>query len=217
MSIRFLFGGSFLEYLVSYRLIGIEGRLGAGKTLLAVALAKYLYDQGLVKGVFANFPIDPTFVPTVATWVNSCVILDEAWAFADARKSANKYEGYGAYARKLNSFLLCPSKNGVDKRMSDMVVFREADVWVLNSLLYRYEDRQGVDKGRFLLSGYEECYGRYEHGFIPWDDGGIKDTMMEEIKRLAGSTRRVFVPGQKEIESPWGSSLDGGKRAGTKS
>jgi hypothetical protein len=82
---QFFFANDFLENLVAWRLVALEGRLRGGKTLMSVALAKWLFDNGYVRGVFANFPIDPEYIPIVRSCVNTAVILDDGSRFADAR------------------------------------------------------------------------------------------------------------------------------------
>lgn len=211
MAIRFWGGAYFLENLLAWRLIAIEGRLGGGKTSLSVAMARWIYENREttgVDGVFANFPIDPSFIPVKHSCVNSVVILDEGWSFADARKSLQKFEGYGAYARKLNMYLISPGINPVDKRMRQMKVKRELDLWLFDAWLYRWSNVDG-DAGRFLLTGYRDVFGAYDHRFIPADDGGIKETLFHEISALAGSTRKIFtVGGEHAVVSPYLNPLE---------
>ncbi len=200
MAIQLINGSAFIENALAWRLTAIEGRLGSGKTLLSVALAKWLYDQSLVDGVFANFPIDPTYIPIRSEIRRSAVILDEGWAFADSRNSSKKFEGYGAYARKLDSFWFSPSVFRVDKRMGPLRARRLLDLWLFDVWLFEWEDVQGF-KGKFLLRNYKEVYGRYDTKFIPYDDGGIKEQMLDEIKHSAGSTSRLFVVNQSKVET----------------
>lgn len=187
---RFINGGEFLENFLIWRLLALEGRLGGGKTLMSVALAKWLYDQGLVRGVFSNFPIDEDYIPYVPSCINTCVILDEGWSFADARQSAKGFKGYGAFFRKLGSYFISPSVYRVDRRMRPVSCTRKADLWIFKTWLYDWFDVTN-QKGWFTLVGYESLFNRYDHRFIPADDGGILEVMQDEVKSLAGS-RRVF-------------------------
>jgi hypothetical protein len=187
---QFINGGEFLENFIIWRLLALEGRLGGGKTLMSVALAKYLYDNKLVRGVFANFPIDEEYIPYVPSCINTCVILDEGWAFADARGSARGFKGYGAFFRKLGSYFISPSVYRVDKRMRPVACARRYDLWLFNTWMYDWFDVTH-SKGWFLFRGYESLFNRYDHRFVPADDGGILEVMTDEVKSLAGS-RRIY-------------------------
>jgi hypothetical protein len=187
---QFINGGEFLENFIIWRLLALEGRLGGGKTLMSVALAKYLYDNKLVRGVFSNFPIDEDYIPFVPSCVNTCVILDEGWSFADARGSARGFKGYGAYFRKLGSYFISPSVYKVDRRMRPVACSRKYDFWLFKLWQYDWFDVTN-SKGWFLFRGYESLFNRYDHRFIPADDGGILEVMTEEVRAIAGS-RRIF-------------------------
>lgn len=198
----FVNGGDFLENFVIWRLIALEGRLGGGKTLLSVALARWLYEQGLVRGVFANFPIDEEFIPYVPSCINTAVILDEGWSFADARSSARGFRGYGAFFRKLGSYFISPSVYKVDRRMRPVSCARRYDLWLFKLWLYDWLDVSN-NKGWFLFRGYEALFNRYDHRFIPADDGGILEVMTEEVKQLAGSRRIFTLRKQAEAALPY--------------
>lgn len=183
-----LFASSFLESFLSWRMAAISGRLGGGKTLLSVALADWMLRNGLIESVYANFPISMSLRPKDSV-VNSLIILDEGWYFADARSSSTQFLGYGAFLRKLNSYMLTPSVFSVDKRMRPVEVWRELDIWVLNAWLYRYRTVSN-DSGFFVLSEVERYFELYDHKFIPSDDGGILDALRSEIASRSGSVRR---------------------------
>jgi hypothetical protein len=207
--VGFLMGSSFIENMIAWRTVGIEGRLGGGKTLLSVALAKWLYEHHQVRGVFSNFPIDPDYIPYVPSCINTCVILDEGAEWADARDSAKGHKGYGKYFRKLGSYMLSPSVYAVDRRMRPVTVERNLDLFMLGWWLYNWKDPRGA-KGWFVFSGFESIFNKYDHRFIPADDGGILDTMKEEIKQLAGSRRKLYVVGDvPRLVNPYANPLEG--------
>lgn len=194
---RFLHANDFLENFVSYRLCYIGGRLGGGKTSLAIALARYLYDRGLVDGIFTNVPVDPRYIPVLNTVSRACVVLDEASLWASARGSGLKDIGYGAFARKLESWWVCSSKNKVDKELRDITVRRKADLWMFGWWLYAWMDEEGENSGWFIWTNPSCVFKRYRTGFIPADDGGILDILKRDISLASGSTRRVFLPNDK--------------------
>lgn len=186
---------NFLENFLAFRLLVLRGRLGSGKTLLGVALAKWLYDHKLVDGIFTNIPIDTGYLPITHQVRRSVVLLDEAWAFADPRLSANQFKGYGAYARKLDSFWISPSKHGVDKRVADLTCRRIADIVALDWWLYAYEDGDESkyrESGWFILSNYRDLYDTFWHKAIPADDGGILESLEAEVAEASGSTHMVY-------------------------
>lgn len=188
---NFFLGSDFLENFLAFRLLHLGGRLGSGKTLLAIALAKWLYDSGRVAGIFSNIPVDSSYIPIRDTICNSAVVLDEGWSFADARNSSSKFSGYGAYARKFDCYWISPSVFSVDKRMAQVRARRISDVWAIDSWLYSWLNIEN-DKGYFLFTGYKELYGRYDHKAIPVDDAGILDSLKFEIRASGGSMRSVF-------------------------
>lgn len=202
-------GNEFLENFIAWRLLALEGKLGSGKTLFSVALAKWLYDRGMVKGVFSNFPIDESYIPYVPSCINTAVLLDEAWSFADARDSVKGFKGYGAMFRKLGSYLVSPGIYGVDKRMKPVKCERVGDMWVIKTWHYKWADvrEQG---GSFYFRGYESLFNRYDHRFIPADDGGILETMKDEIRALSGSRRQIYLAGlpEKQLVSPYANPLE---------
>ena len=191
---RFSFpmGAAFLENVTAWRTVGIEGRLGGGKTLLSVAIAKWLYETGKVRGVFSNFPIRQSYIPYIPSCINTAVVLDEGAEWADARDSAKGHKGYGKYFRKLGSYLLTPSVYSVDRRMRPVTVERDLDLFMFGLWLYKWHDPRG-QKGSFLMSGFESIFNMYDHRFIPADDGGVLETLQGEIKQLAGSRRQILL------------------------
>lgn len=184
-------GSNFLENFLAFRMVHVGGRLGSGKTLLAVALAKWLFEQDLVAGVFANFPIDADYIPLRREVRSSAVILDESWSFADSRHSSAKFMGYGAYARKLDCYWLSPSIFAPDKRMAPVRARREFDLYLFDSWLYRWQNVEG-DKSWFILRNYQNLFGRFDSRYIPLDDGGILESLRREIAVGGGSTRGVL-------------------------
>lgn len=195
----FLNGGSFLENMLAFRLVWIRGRLGSGKTLLAVALSRWLYDNNYIDGMLTNINVNPAYVPVIRHVRRSAVVLDEAGAFADSRNSMNKSEGYGAFARKFDSYWLSPSKIKPDGRMGDLIVRRNLELIGLDWLIYSWLDNEGEQKGWFALVGYRELFGQYQHTAIPASDGGIKRLLREAIEEQAVEVdKRVWTPQQWE-------------------
>jgi len=203
--LHFWNGAQFLENLLAFRLLGIMGRLGGGKTSLAVAVARWLYENDYVDGIFSNVPVDPDFIPQLYTCRRAAVLLDEAAAFADSRLSQNKFEGYGAAFRKLDAYLISPSVYPMDKRMRMLQTKREIDLWVADAWVYQWINSD-FDKGRMILTGYRNLFGRYAHEVFPSDDGGIKAVMFSEIKEISVATTRPYSFGSGQVWLPYGKS-----------
>lgn len=136
----FLFADNFFSMLSIYRLLWIRGRLGGGKTLLAVAIAEELERRKITLGTIANIPTllkipdwrelieYPSGILAPRYMIGSCVLFDEAWTILDNRRSMGNPRAYGAFARKLESYWIFPSVIPIDKRASFFYVERAARI-----------------------------------------------------------------------------------------
>ena len=165
---------------------------------MGVALARWLYDRGLVDGIFTNMPVAPRYVPVIKTPVRAAIVLDEANIWADNRGSGQRQTGFGKFARKLESWWISPSKDEIDKRLRDIVVEREGDIDIIHCWWYKWHDRRY--KGNFLWRNYETVFNQYKSDWIPADDGGILEELTREVARRAGSTRLLLSGGSDEYE-----------------
>ncbi|HEY9758880.1 MAG TPA: hypothetical protein V6C97_27170 [Oculatellaceae cyanobacterium] len=175
----------FRNYLGLYRVAAIIGRLGSGKTLLSVAIAHRLMLEHSVLRVWCNFPVglearelpdnlEELDKPTIKALMSDNVfLLDEAWDFADSRKSANDYSGYGAYVRKLRSYFIGASVYPPDKRMRAITVNRVMSVVGLGWWVYQYLLFDNSTKGMLILTNPAEYFGTYDTDWIPEDDAGL--------------------------------------------
>lgn len=132
----FIFSDGFFSSLSVYRLLWIRGRLGGGKTLLAVAVAEELQKRGITLGTIANIPtvLDtppwrelipyPSGLLAPRYMIGSCILFDEAWTILDNRRAMSNSRAYGAFARKLESYWIFPSVIPIDKRASFFYVER---------------------------------------------------------------------------------------------
>lgn len=168
----FFHAGQFLYVYKRYRLGAMAGRLGSGKTSLALKLAHHFLEAGLVDGIWANFPHT---LPVRYKLKRTFFILDEAAEHADARKSATDYSGYGVYVRKLKSFLFAASMNEVDKRVKQIRVQQVMTFTLFGRKIwiYQYQIYDSKEKDWFGWLDPDEMWGTYDTEYVPNDDGGI--------------------------------------------
>jgi hypothetical protein len=117
------------------------------------------------------------------------------------------HKGYGAFFGKMSSYLITPSVFRVDSRMRPVACRRVMDWWIIDTWQYNWQDPE-KRQGKFFFRGYRDLFPHYDHRFIPWDDGGILETMEAEIKELAGSMRSVYVAGHVGASSPFANPLE---------
>lgn len=174
----FLLAGDFLEAVCAWRTCWIGGRLGGGKTLLAVAIADWLLENKMVDGVWANFP---TTLPANSTLWKNAFLLDESWQFLDSRVSHNTYTLYGAWARKQASFWLFPSIFPPDNRVRMVSVTRVWQLLITPTPIWCYRwTAYGGDGGHFLLLPAKH-FAQFESGWIPINDAGIQRAVMQFV------------------------------------
>lgn len=187
----FVSADRFLSMLLLFRFVWIRGFLGAGKTLLSVALAHELMQRAVVRGVVSNLPtvLPPWIGEDDGTLYDRCIIFDEAWTQLDARNSfVNNTRDYGAYARKFRSFWMFPSVFQVDKRMRPLIVERAFRLPAFDLWVYRWfveTDYQSDDsmKGWFALKNPGRYFGMYDTAYVPVDDGGISGRHMRSVAK----------------------------------
>lgn len=166
------FAGDFIDMLSRSRMLHVSGELGTGKTLLAFAVADVLLQNGLAWGVWTNIP---HVFPKRHELTRTVIILDEAGEFMDARDSASEHQAFGTALRKLNSYLLTPSVNRVDKRAIPLEAYRLADLSFLDWWLYGYKSQTRKAAGWFLLEHPEDYFGLFDTRAMPDDDAGLTE------------------------------------------
>ena len=188
----------FLYNLLAYRVCWIRGRLGGGKTLLAVAIAQELMRRGYARGVISNFP---TCLPshdwrrqlddgTAAGVRGSVVIFDEAGLFLDRRSFMKNDRAVGALLRKLDCVLLLPSVTPPDSRLSYFSVQRVVANAVTGTWTYRWAlaiPGAPPEVGEFRLTTPQRLFGTYDTRYIPVDDGGYARLWRATVSSLGAA------------------------------
>lgn len=183
-----IIGDTFLMWVQFNRIVHIRGRLGGGKTLLAVAIADWLLRKGIVDQVWTNFPC--VLTRPVKDLRNTCIILDEAWQWLDWKVShKNMSHSYAAFLRKINAFLLLPSVRSLVGEVSDLKVYRWLDLTHIGIPVWIYRarwvlDKDDVETTYFFLVNPGKYFGMYDTRFIPFDDGQIPKLLQDTVKAV---------------------------------
>jgi len=198
----------FLYNLLAYRILWIRGRLGGGKTLLAVALAQHLIERHGFRGVISNFPtalpqhpwreMHPDGRPRGVR--GAVCIWDEAGLFLDRRSFMTNDRGVGALLRKLDSVLLLPSVTPPDLRLSYFSVAR--DIRIGESWRYVWQlamPGMRAETGTFWLRP-RSTYGMYDTRYIPVDDGGYMELWRATLTTLGAGALLRHVTHEHEQE-----------------
>ncbi len=178
---QILMGDEFFYFVENYRAVWIQGRLGGGKTSLAVIMAAHLLTQGKAERVITNFPCTFAEKPAMLTY-NSVNIVDETHTFISARKGVDTYS---QFLRKLGIILLMPSvlpphylltKFSVQRLFNGY--FAGIPIWVFK---WGINYRSTQEKGYFAIWEPHHIFPFYDTRQIPFSDGGIGDGMDRTI------------------------------------
>lgn len=170
----FVFAGGFLDLVTRRFLLYISGELGTGKTLLAFAIAEWLLENKKVRGVWANcrhaFPVHRDVRDVV-------FVLDEGGQFMHARDSKDEDMGYAVFMRKLNAYMLVPSRSMIDKQNRTLEAYRIADLSLFGFWLYGYRDQSTGVHGWFVLKNPEYYFPLYDTKEIPASDDEMSEAL----------------------------------------
>lgn len=137
----------FWQRLSMFRVLYLGGPFGSGKTLFAVAVAWRLYRAGF--RVWSNVPVMFADDVTPSLPLNTCVLLDEARRYADARDWKKNQIGLVDYARHLRAYFLLPAAFDVDVRLRRFEI-RRIFPSVFRGSIWLYSARSDYDTG-FLV------------------------------------------------------------------
>lgn len=190
-----LSGDVFINTLRTFRLCWIGGRVGGGKTALAVRLAIHFYDRGWVDHIIGNFPsVVFTSLSRVSDFRRLFVILDEAGVWM----RDGDFDQVAAYLRKRDIYVVMSSFLSPPLRARSFNVQRVLnahrfglDFWTYSGIV----DYMRV-KERIPLIWYNprEVYGLWDTSYVAQDDAGIIDAFIEVFGKVgsrAGSRSSV--------------------------
>lgn len=116
-------GDLFLEYVRLYRSVWFAGRLGGGKTSLAVYVAYQLAREGYK--IISNIHVQGAIrVPEPGDFSRAVVILDEAADFLDAYEFRNELLASFKYLRHFDLIVLLACTDKVHARLRKLIVER---------------------------------------------------------------------------------------------
>jgi hypothetical protein len=192
MSWRFYHANEFFQQVIATRNIWLAGRLGSGKTALAVMMADELLRLGVCQYVWSNFPlrVDRWPPPTDGFLQHCVVIVDEAHELINARDFQTNSRQFGAYGRKFWNIWLYPSVDAPDKRVRTIRVQRrfKLDFLPTHIWVYGYSMSYGeeYDLGWFAVLSCESVFGLYDNIYVPFSDSGILDAFQRTLDERKG-------------------------------
>lgn len=188
--VRFFNGGEFLNMLLAFRILWIDGRHGGGKTSLSMILGAWLLANKKVDTLVSNIPCVFRSEPTVPL-LRSAIILDEGWIYLDTRESIF---AYAAFVRKFEHYLILPSVWEVHNKLSFFTCYRVFNGYAYGMPFWFYKwklRRSSVkDSGWFAVINPESVFGLYPDKVVPGDDGGIYDAISKTAKEAGYKGRR---------------------------
>lgn len=186
-----LYGDVFINTLRNFRLCWLAGRVGGGKTALAVRLGYYFYERGWAKHIIGNFPcVLFTDLHRLPELRDCFVILDEAGVWMDERL----FDQVVAYLRKRNVYVMMPSYLAPPTKARSIYVQRTLNGHAFGVNCWWYT---GMVKNLFVQDKYSlawtnprEVYGLWDTSHVASDDGGIIDLFIDTFGELQrGKTR----------------------------
>lgn len=191
----------FLVRFEQSRAVYLGGRVGTGKTLMAVYLSAILHERGLVDATVANFPVAWATPIAEAPKTRVCYLLDELGMFMSARDAlkddSNQFRvTVTAVPRKLNSYTVISSRVVPDKSFRGLTVQRYYP-WFGGASIWAYAEDEGSanNEGLMFVPSLKKYWPYYDTRFVPADILYIADHIQaatEEVKGDGSDPNRVL-------------------------
>jgi len=152
------------------KVIGIDGREGSGKSVLAQQLAVELDPNFNIDKIAFNADEFMRMIKDPARKKGDCIILDEAFLSANSRSAMSKINksmvGLATEMRQLNLFVIVvlPSFFDLDKYFA---------LWRTDTLLHVYFDKHG-NRGRYIAFNHNKKKMLYLKGKKFYNYGMVK-------------------------------------------
>lgn len=193
--LRFLFADDFLNALLVFRALWIQGRYGGGKTSLAIILSAWLLNEGHVNRVTTNIDtvLDNPVKNDLELIYDAALLIDETNVFIGDRQSATHYANF---LRKTNWYLLMPSVMPPHVKLCTFAVQRVFNGMVYGIPIWVYKwtlnQRNQKEKGFFAIWQPDAAFGSYNTLAVPINDGGIAEAIDRtiEFEKWAEAKRR---------------------------
>jgi hypothetical protein len=163
-----------LEYVRIFRIVWFRGRMGGGKTALAVATAEWLLAQGLSTRVVSNIELRG-FGPQVGTLeedevhyvTDAAILFDESWMGLGDGMSKDNVRSWLAQLRHRRQYLLLPSVLDLIRPCDNYTVERvwNGPAFGLPLWIYQYQVGKGrkAEVGKFYWWRPGAIFKRYDH------------------------------------------------------
>lgn len=191
----------FLVRFEQSRAVYLGGRVGTGKTLMAVYLSAILHERGLVDATVANFPVAWATPISEAPKTRVCYLLDELGMFMSARDAlqseSNQFRVVvTAVPRKLQSYTVISSRVVPDKSFRGLTVQRYYP-WFGGASIWAYAEDEGTanNEGLMYVPSLAPYWPYYDTRFVPADILYIADHIQaatEEVKGDGSDPNRVL-------------------------
>jgi hypothetical protein len=197
-------GDIALQVIQSMRLVWLAGRVGGGKTSLAVRCGIEFVERGWSRHILTNFPCAVATPLNVLTELRDVfVILDEAGAWMDNAL----FDQVVAYLRKRNVTVFMPSYLAPPTRGRSLYIQRYFNGHRMGLDLWHYKARyknQFIDD-TFTLNWWHpgEVFGLFDTSHVASDDAGIIDLFIDTFGKVQrGLTARMKAQGASASADP---------------
>lgn len=164
----------FLDYVRSMRVVWLQGRMGGGKTALAVALAEWLLAKGLALRVVSNIrltglgrELGELSTDEVHHLSDSVILMDEAWMELGDGMSHDQPREWFANLRHRRQYLLLPSVLDLMRACQNFTVERvwNGPAFGLPVWIYRWQIGKGkrAEWGRYVWWHPQRIFKAYDH------------------------------------------------------
>ena len=216
---RFLGADEFLYHLAEHRICYAGGRVGSGKTRTGVILSYLFQTLGMSDWTISNMPLSWSVPAWSAPGFKVFVLLDEAGAFLDARRFANKGQtdivnNITGYMRKLEAYVYVASRLSPDARLRAVSLQRTISFQpflLLDAYSWGLEDGENKAGGLFWIWGANWAWEvdrdnptpKYADRAIPGGVRFINEWFTRAVRAVQLDEDRDandFAPGQEEDE-----------------
>lgn len=183
----------FYSELFDTRTVAIEGKKGAGKTLVALDIAEPLLKQGYK--LMTNMSCIWNDNGNIAPGEKAVYIVDEGGTYLRTGQSVNNFS---RFLRKLDAYLIMPCVKLPHEDLCELVVSPSVNFYKhlgMKMKLWRwdYESRKKNYDGRFLQVNWDYLYGVYSS----IDPGDFPEKIM---RFLLAQTEELFRDYERELK-----------------
>jgi len=188
-----IFDDGFLTEFYNGRMCAVEGKVGSGKTLLTLDIAKPLLDKGyhFISNMSCVWNDDPYDVPNG----EGCVVdVDEGGTYLRSGESVNNFS---RFLRKIDYFLLMPCRKLPHEELCELTVSPWFDFYknfAIPIKVWRYDVSSGKRQfsGKLFQTNWQGLYGVYSS----IDPGDYPEILMDFVYER---TKELFEQYQRRL------------------